>query len=148
MEHLFFFVYLVATSAIFALLEIQIEGKEGWARGLPTWRIETALTRRLLGARAITGYHVYMHLLVLLLAHVPFAVGVPLTLATEARILAFLVLFWVIEDFLWFVLNPHYGVRGFKRERAWWHAKSWWGFMPRDYWLFIPVGLVLYTLSL
>ena len=38
-------------------------------------------------------------------------------------------------DFLWFVLNPHYGVGKFKKESVWWHAKSHWLFniTPFDY---------------
>jgi hypothetical protein len=61
--------YLFAISAVFALLEVQIEGNDGWARQLPTGRIENAWTQRRLGARAITGYHCYIHTFVLLLAH-------------------------------------------------------------------------------
>jgi hypothetical protein len=148
-EHLLFGGYVAAVSVVFALLEIQIEGREGWALNLPTWRIETRWTRWLLGARAVTGYHVYVHLFVLLMAHAPFALGLtPFTWAAELKIIAFLLLFWVVEDFLWFVLNPAFGVRGFRRERVWWHAKTWWGFMPRDYWIFTPLGVALYILSL
>ena len=32
--------FVLLTSAAFAQLEIQIEGNAGWARGLPTWRVE------------------------------------------------------------------------------------------------------------
>ena len=146
--HLLFVAYLLLVSAIFALLEIQIEGKAGWASGLPTWRIETPFTRRLLGARAITGYHVYIHAFVLALVHAPFALGLlRFSWNAELRTVAFLILFWIMEDFLWFVFNPEYGIRSFKRERVWWHAQSWWGFMPRDYWIFTPVGVGLYLLS-
>lgn len=140
---------MVAAAALFALLEIQIEGTEGWARSLPTWRVENRWTRRLLGARAITGYHLYVHLFLLLVLHLPFLLHlVAFTWAAEARVVAFWCLFWVLEDFLWFVFNPAYGVRAFTPEKAWWHAPNWWWFMPRDYWIFIPVGLWLYVVSL
>lgn len=146
--HLLFGGYLFLVSATFALLEIQIEGGDGWARNLPTWRIETPLTRKILGARAITGYHVYIHGFVFALVHLPFALGfTPFTWPSEFRIIAFLVLFWVLEDFLWFVFNPRFGVTAFRREHIWWHAQSWWGFMPRDYWIFTPIGVGLYLLS-
>lgn len=147
-QHLWFAGYLLLVSALFALLEIQIEGPNGWARKLPTWRLETPLTRKLLGARAITGYHVYIHAFVLCFAQAPFALQlVPFSWAAELRILAFLVLFWVLEDFLWFAFNPAYGITAFRRERVWWHAQSWWGFLPRDYWIFTPLGLALYLMS-
>ena len=146
--HILFALYLVGVSTVFALLEIQIEGEAGWGSNLPTWRLDSAFARHLLGARTITGYHLYVHLFVLLIAHAGFAVGaVPFTWPAELRLIAFLVLFWVLEDFLWFVLNPAYGIRAFKRERILWHAQSWWGFMPRDYWIFAPVGVALYAAS-
>jgi hypothetical protein len=143
-----FLVYLFTASLVFALLEVQIEGEAGWARDLPTWRYENRLTRSLLGNRPITGYHLYIHLLVVALVHAPFALGlVEFSFAGELRILAFLVFFWVVEDFLWFVVNPAWGLRQFRRDRIRWHALNWWGMMPRDYWIFTPIGVVLYVAS-
>jgi len=148
LAHLIFLSSLIALAAVFAQLEIEIEGRAGWALDLPTWRIENAWTRRFLGARALTGYHLYVHLFVLLIAHMPYALMlVPPSLTAEMRILGFLILFWVLEDFLWFVLNPAYGLPRFRRQHIWWHADSWWWFMPRDYWIFTPLGVLLYVLS-
>ena len=145
---LLFIAGLLATSIVFALLEIEIEGDNGWAARLPTWRYQSRWTRRLLGARPITGYHLYFQLLVLLLTHLPYMLGIVRPgLAVELRIIAFVLLFWVIEDFLWIVLNPAYGLRRFRRDTIWWHAESWWGFMPRDYWIFTPIAAVLYAAS-
>jgi hypothetical protein len=132
----------------FALLEIQVEGGAGWAANLPTWVVDRPWSRALMGGRTLTGYHVYCHLFVLTAAHAPFGLGLaPWSLRAEARVLSFLVLFWILEDFLWFVFNPRYGLRGFRPERATWHAHAWWGFMPREYWLFLPVALGLYLWS-
>jgi len=148
MPHLLFGVALLAAATVLARLEIEIEGARGWASGLPTWRVENRWTRLLLGSRALTGYHLYLHLFVLLLLHLPFALSlVPPSWAAELRLLAFLVLFWILEDFLWFVLNPRFGLSRFTRAHVWWHAQSWWGFMPREYWIFLPVGLALYLVS-
>jgi hypothetical protein len=148
LTHLSFTVYLFAAAFLFALLEVQIEGPAGWAQKLPTWRIQNRITRILLGNRAITGYHVFFHVFVIALAHAPFALGLArISVAAELRIAAFIILFWVVEDFLWFLVNPAYGLRAFRRERIRWHARSWWGVMPRDYWIFAPLGLALYLLS-
>jgi hypothetical protein len=148
LRHLLFALAVVATSTIFALLEIQIEGVSGWAGALPTWRVRNAWTRRVLGARDVTGYHVYCQLFVMVMAHLPYLLGAaPPGGATELRILAFLVFFWILEDYLWFVFNPAFGPRRFRRDAAPWHAATWWAFMPRDYWLFLPIGAVLYFLS-
>lgn len=147
-EHLSFTAALLAAAAVFAKLEIEIEGEAGWAEALPTWRIENRWTRLLLGARAVTGYHVFVHLFVLILVHLPYALAlVRPSLAAELRILAFTILFWILEDFLWFVLNPAWGLRRFRREEIPWHADTWWGFMPRDYWIFGPIGVAFYVLS-
>lgn len=148
MQHVLFFGLLLAAATAFALLEVQIEGADGWARALPTWRIRNRWTERFLGGRDVTGYHVWIHAVVLLLVHLPYAV-VPgsVGLATELRILAFLVLFWILEDFLWFVVNPRFGLRRFRPQHVPWHAPNWWGPMPRDYWIFTPIGAVLYLVS-
>jgi hypothetical protein len=148
LPHLTYLAALLALSAAFAQLEIEIEGSAGWASGLPTWRVENRWTRRLLGARALTGYHLFIHIVVFILAHLPFALAlVPFSWGLELRILSFLVLFWLVEDYLWFVLNPAFGWRRFRRELIWWHAPNWWWIMPRDYWLFGPLGVLLYILS-
>ena len=148
LPHLLFGATLLAAAVVFAQLEVQIEGGRGWASGLPSWRIENRWTRILLGDRVLTGYHLYMHLFVVILLHLPFALSLMApSWPAELRILAFLILFWVLEDFLWFVFNPEFGLGRFTRRHAWWHAQSWWWIMPREYWIFTPVGIALYALS-
>ncbi len=148
MRHLLYFLGVIAASVAWALMEIQIEGRSGWASALPTWRFENAWTRRFLGARQITGYHVYIQLVAAVFVHLPYVL-VPRwpSWGVELRIIAFLVFFWNLEDFLWFVFNPAYGIRRFRREEVWWHAKSWWWFMPRDYWITLPIAVLLYVVS-
>ncbi|MEX0776600.1 MAG: hypothetical protein WD042_12930 [Phycisphaeraceae bacterium] len=148
LQHVGFAIGVLLASTFFALLEIQIEGAQGWARNLPCWRLDTPWSRRLLGGRPLTGYHFYFHLLVLTLVHLPFLMGLATwTGAAELRIIAFLMLFFIIEDFLWFLLNPAFGLRGFSPQAIWWHRHAWWWFMPRDYWIFLPLGVGLYVLS-
>lgn len=148
MEHLLFAVTLLAAAGAFAALEVQIEGEAGWAADLPTWRVDNAFTRVIMGGRPLTGYHLYCHAFVVIAAHLPVGMGfVPLSLAAEARIVAFIILFWIVEDFLWFVINPRYGIRRFRAEHVPWHAHAWWGGMPREYWVFMPIGIGLYWFS-
>jgi hypothetical protein len=54
-------------------------------------------------------------------------------------------LFWVIEDFLWFALNPHYGLRKFRREHIWWH-KRWLLGVPVDYWIMSASAVLLFRI--
>jgi len=148
MMHLMFFVTLFIFSALFALAEIQIEGPHGWAASLPTWRVSNRWTHLFYSAKPLTGYHLYTQLFAVVAVHLPFGLSLtPFTWRMEARQLSFLILFWVLEDFLWFLLNPAFGLKRFRREHVWWHAKTWWWIMPRDYWVFIPVGLALYRFS-
>ena len=148
MEHLIFFAFLLTTSLLFALLEIQIEGKHGWAEKLPTWRIENRLTQIVYNKRPLTGYHLYLQIFLLVFVHMPFAMSlVQWSIEGEFRVLAFMILFWVTEDFLWFVCNPSFGIRRFKPEHIWWHRGAWWGIMPRDYWIWTPVAIAMYITS-
>jgi len=50
-EHI---VYTIALAIIFALLEVQVEGKDGWCRNLPTFRINVFF-RKILGGKPLTG---------------------------------------------------------------------------------------------
>jgi hypothetical protein len=148
MPHALFIVTLGIAAVLFALLEIQIEGPHGWAASLPTWRVDNRWTRLFYSSKPLTGYHLYTQLFALALVHLPFALRMaPLTWRMEARVLSFFILFWVLEDFLWFLLNPAFGLKRFRPENIWWHAPKWWWIMPRDYWVFIPVGILLYRLS-
>jgi hypothetical protein len=144
-DHLLFVAAVLVAAGAFAMLEIQIEGEDGWGAALPTWRVENRWTRWFFGGRPFTGYHLWVHVFIVWVVHLPFLLALaPFGWAAEARVLAFLVFFWIAEDFLWFVLNPAFGLRRFRREHIWWHAPGWWWIMPREYWLFAPVGLALY----
>jgi hypothetical protein len=95
--HAVFAALLLLTSVFFAQLEIQIEGTAGWASSLPTWRIDNRWTRILMGNRPLTGYHMYFHLFMFTVMHAAYAVAPgSFSLATELRILSFLMLFWVV----------------------------------------------------
>lgn len=139
-----YFAGIVAAAACFALFEIQIEGPAGWARDLPTWRLRSPWFNRLFPGRPLTGYHLWVLVFMAVVAHLPFAFGLPWTWRGEMRSLAFLLFFWVLEDFLWFVLNPHFGLRRFRPQHIEWHRHAWWWIAPRDYWIALIVGIALY----
>jgi hypothetical protein len=138
--------YLAATfiAAFFwAKLEIEIEGKHGWAANLPTWKIDDhPFLHILYGGRPLTGYHVWAFTSVGFFFHLPLVVGLRWSLAGELRTLGACCLFWVVEDFLWFVLNPHFGWHKFRRDEVWWH-KRWLLRLPLDYWVLGMAGIAL-----
>jgi hypothetical protein len=147
-EHLIFAAYLLVTAFVFARVEIEIEGPDGWAEKLPTWRISNKWTKLFYGNRPLTGYHFWLQLFVLMMAHLPFALRAwHWSWAMELRVVGFIILFFIVEDFLWFVLNPAYGIRRFRREHIWWHQPTWWWIMPRDYWVFTLLGVGTYALG-
>jgi len=65
----------------------------------------------------------------------------------ELFVLGLFIIFLVLEDFLWFVLNPHYSLKKFKRGQVWWHPK-WFLGVPSFYWTSIPIGAGMILLSL
>jgi hypothetical protein len=145
---LLFVIYLLLMAGIFARLEIQIEGPNGWAANLPTWRIHNRWTKIFYGSRPLTGYHLWMLIFVLTLIHAPAAMQPSVwSWGLELRVVSFYILFFLVEDFLWFVMNPAFGIRRFRREHIWWHAPSWWWVMPRDYWVYGLIGVCAYAIS-
>jgi hypothetical protein len=128
---------------IFAKVEVNIEGKDGWGKNLPTWRIENHwLLKVFWGGRAMTGYHAWMFPFILLIFHSPIFVTMQWSLKLEARTLAMIAVFWITEDFLWFVINPAYGIRKFNKTHGNWH-KNWILGAPIEYWLFLAGSAAL-----
>ena len=66
--------------------------------------------------------------------HIGFFGGVPWSWAAEAATLS---AYWsgsATWDLLWFLLNPRYGWSRFRKGEIWWHAGTWIGRFPIDYW--------------
>lgn len=139
--------YVAMLALFFAEVEIQIEGAAGWASNLPTWRVEHHwLLDIFWGSRPMTGYHAWIFPFMLLVFHLPLVMLNMWSWKLEARILGSVALFWIIEDALWFLLNPAFGLSKFSPEYIPWH-KHWFGFMPTDYWTFTLVGIALILFS-
>ena len=139
--------WVVMLAAIFAQIEIQIEGAAGWAANLPTWRIESHwLLDIFWGGRAMTGYHAWVFPFIALVFHWPLVFAGQWSWRAEARVIACVMLFWLVEDFLWFLQNPAFAVAKFSAEHVLWH-KHWLLFAPVDYWIFVPLALVLFGWS-
>ena len=140
----FCYIFGVAVLAFFfANVEIQIEGDQGWAASLPTWRIEGhPLLDIFWGSRPMTGYHAWIFTFMALAFHFPLLFFWSWSLKLEARALGALFHFWIIEDFVWFLLNPAYGWKNFIPAMVPWH-KKWILWFPTDYWTFSIVGALL-----
>lgn len=128
-------------------VEIEIEGAYGWAERLPTWFRRRGRGARAygvaMGGRPLTGYHVYALTLPLLVLHLPYVWGVDWTPAGELRTIATYFALAVVWDYLWFVLNPAYGVRRFRRGNVWWFDVPWIWRFPLDYYVGIGLSIAL-----
>lgn len=135
---------VLVSAYFFARVEVEIEGEAGWAANLPTWRIEEhPLLDIFWGGRPMTGYHAWMFSFIALFFHFPLCFMGEWSIRLEAKILACVMMFWVVEDFLWFVINPAFGLRRFRPQHIAWH-KRWACGAPVDYWLFGACSVLLF----
>ena len=138
---------ITALAFFFAMTEIQIEGPNGWAQNLPTWRIEKhPLLDIFWGGKPLTGYHLWLFSFMFFAFHLPHAVCGKFNIHMEERCIGSFTLFWVIEDALWFLLNPAFGLAKFRPEFISWH-RHWIIGMPVDYVIYTPIGAALIYLS-
>lgn len=129
-----------------AKLEINIEGKHGWAENLPTWRKKYRAMKLFWGKSPLTGYHTWLFASVLAFLHFPFFLAGEWSLVWELRMGSLYFLFWILEDYLWFVLNPNFGLKKFNKENIPWHP-NWLGPLPMSYYRFFVAGVLLLILS-
>ena len=129
-----YFAWVVLMAFFFANVEVQIEGAAGWASALPTWRIESHwLLDIFWGGRAMTGYHAWVFSFMALMFFAPLAFNARCTRNDLLLALVGLTVFWLLEDFLWFLVNPAYGWAKFDPAHVAWHKRWCWG-APVDYW--------------
>ncbi len=136
-------------SVLFAQVEIQVEGPAGWAANLPTWKVtprEWPILEVVWAGRPLTGYHFYVFAFMALVFHLPVAFGGRWGLTIEARCLGSIMVFWIVEDVLWFVMNPAFHMKDFKEGSVSWHP-HWFLGLPADYWMFGAGGLALLLFS-
>lgn len=136
---------------VLAILEVEIEGAYGWAEKLPTWFRSRGpigwFWGLVSGGRPATGYHVAMIAMLLLAIHYPFVVGREWSVATELGVIA-AYLAWVIAwDYLWFIVNPYYGLRRFKKGNVWWYPGPWVLRIPADYLLAIGASVAVAAIA-
>ncbi len=138
--------YIFIMAAVLALLEIQIEGPNGWAKNLPTWRPDPSrpiakIYSKMMSGKELTGYHALLFPFIILIFHLTFFLGAPFTLENEAKILSLYFIFIALEDFLWFVLNPYHPLKNFTKQNI--NHKSFFLGMPTDYYFAILMSLLV-----
>lgn len=144
-------IYIFIMALVLAILEVQVEGANGWAADLPTWRPNpnkwySKLYKKFMNNKDMTGYHLSMFSFVALIFHLPFFFNTVWTAAQELNVIIIFLLFVVLWDYLWFVVNPHFTVRNFKGNHLFWHQK-WFLKLPRDYWISVLMSFFLALLN-
>ncbi|MHA1972431.1 MAG: hypothetical protein ACTSW1_05550 [Candidatus Hodarchaeales archaeon] len=97
---------------LWSAMEVEIEGVDGgWAKNLPT--------DLCLGSN-FTWYHVIMNGIVAL----------SLSYSLRDRKLSEIVFYtsnwFLVEDFMWFMLNKGFGWENYTQEAIWWHGRFPW----------------------
>jgi len=100
-------IFTFISATIFSLMEIEIEGKNGWCKNLPT-------TKNFISS--FTLYHVFMNIFIMLMNYKLYSNLYDAVFYTNA--------WFLIEDFMWFVLNPYFTIKKYKKEFIPWH-KRW-----------------------
>ena len=138
--------WVAVLGAVFANVEIQIEGGAGWAANLPTWRLDNSWVNLFWGGKTIAGYHVWVFAFMALTFHLALFVAGTFTWRLEARIIGAVMVFWIVEDFLWFIFNSAFGISKFSPEFISWH-KHWLLGVPVDYIISLSAGVGLIVWS-
>jgi hypothetical protein len=143
--------FIWAWAFLLAGVEIEIEAAHGWAERLPTWYRKRGLVATVYGwfmaRRPLTGYHVFQLPLPLLALHLPYFFGQDWTWGSEAITLAIYFVLAVFWDYLWFVLNPAFTVRRFRKGNVWWFAGPWIWRFPIDYYVGLGFSCLLAAAS-
>ena len=107
--------YITIYAILFSLLEIEIEGKHGWAKKLPTPPIFYTLTT----------YHMIMNIMVILTL-------IYSLYPNNIYVMIFYISAWfIIEDTMWFMLNPYYTITNYRRNNIpWLKDQNWYLGMP------------------
>src|SRR3989344_1890830 len=138
-------VFSIIMAFCIAKLEINVEGKDGFAKKLPTYRFSNWFTKLIMGRTKMTGYHVWLNITVFAFLQFPFFIGYPWSLDFEMQIIAVLLIGIMFEDFFWFVLNPAFGWRKFEKKDAPWH--KWIGPVPALYLIYAAASSTFLLLS-
>ncbi len=131
--------FLFFWAFLYALLEVQTDGAVGWALAFPTWRKQSPWYSRLMSGKELTGYHAIMFLLPIFLMLGTFifdrywsGAWRLASLRHAGEMLSWYLMLSVDWDFMWFPLNPYFGIKRFCRGEIRWHRR-WIGPIPFDY---------------
>ncbi len=101
-------------AVLWSYMEVEIEGKDGgWAKNLPSKKFFNT---------KFTWYHIIMNTIVIM------TIIYSLFGRNSWEILFYIVGWFMIEDFVWFMINPGFGWSKYTKKDIWWHSEQPWVF--------------------
>ena len=135
------FLYIIGIFIAIAFWEAYIEGSGGWAANQVGWRIPFKVGFL---SRPLDAYHFWSWLVM-----IPMFLMLPFVMfGWNAHLFWLIVMGFligtVIEDYLWFVVNPAFPLKHFKPAFVWWHYWIGWGkFRVPEIYVLYPILTVL-----
>ncbi|MEK6835617.1 MAG: hypothetical protein AABX55_01185 [Nanoarchaeota archaeon] len=136
--------YILLIFVSIAFWEAYIEGKNGWASKSVGWRMK----KNLIFIKGITAYHFWSWIIM-----IPMFLALPLIIyGFDLKIFGILATgyFWgaILQDFLWFVVNPVFPFKDFNSKKVKWHR--WFKIgkfeIPQGYIVYFLLGLIIWKL--
>ena len=134
-------IYTYIYALLYSLLEIEIEGKDGWAKKLPTFTIKKGIFKN------FTFYHILMNMIVILTNTFPIFNSIGINKKALFLSIYFNTLWFLVEDFLWFVFNPYYTIKKYNKNIDWHSNQKWLFGMPLHNYIGIMILLLMTYLT-
>ncbi len=128
------FTWVIAGFVGMAFWEAYIEGKYPWAGAQVGWNVK--LTDRV----TVTAYHFWIYVMLAFFLSLPLVVN-GWSIELFGVILSAFAIGFIIEDFVWFLVNPFYSLRKFNEKDVYWYP--WIGFGKFKIPLFYVVGVIV-----
>lgn len=114
MNYITIYLYIMIIFVAIAFWEAYVERGQGWARSAGGWRIN-------LWVRELTAYHFWAWLVM-----IPMFLMLPLVIFGWNTSIFWLlvsacIMGTVLEDFLWFVVNPDFPFKDFNPKKVTWY---------------------------
>ena len=145
--NIFIFVY----GFLWALTMVNAEGLVGWGGVSPAWKLDTRRWYSFLFWPFAQGRPVnFLPVSAIMTFTVSFLLpviwninkNIPFTLINFGELVSYFIIFAILEDFIWFLINPYYGLRKFNKQIVTWHPR-WLGFLPTDYWIALVIYIIV-----
>ncbi len=137
MNTILIFIWVILAFISMSFLERSIEGPNAWGKKAYGWKYK--ISKRL----SLTEYHFWFWILLILLF------TLPLIINYSTRLLGILIsafsIGFIIEDFVYFIVNPYFGLKKFnKKDANWYH---WIGSKNIQIPAYYLIGIIVAILS-